>query len=386
MHNRFCSFPFHSTLIESVQGQTSMRPCCLYNQKLEYPTVKDFFNSNEMQSLRSEFKQDSNVLPNGCARCNHEEKLGINSYRINSAKTFEGHYNVNNPELKFVDLDIGYVCNMSCYMCLPHVSSGLAAEHKALGWINEVRKIDDQTHILNALYNLPSTVESINFTNGEFFLEKVADKILDFCIERNIRISFSTNASYLRDDQLEKLYRCKTAIAVSIDGTEDLYNIMRYPSSWQQFNEVFLKLKSVPKKEYFVLRFVAQNLNIFGLIPVLKFGYKHKINTTVSLVHNNLWLLWSALPDSDRHNLSIHLQKDLDQNQKFLTKAHSAMIQNYIDSINTTNYNKKHAGILIDKISKIWAYRNTDYNLYQSIYPEFYSLVSQQVKLIRGAV
>jgi uncharacterized protein (DUF779 family) len=377
MKNKFCSFPFHSVFVTNDSNSIGIKPCCRYEQSnVEVTTPLDYFNSEEMISLREHFLSDNDSLPSRCFRCDQHEKMNVPSYRQANQAYFEKYTNTTDPKLKFVALDIGWACNMSCYMCYPNVSSGVAEEYKQLGLINDIPKKNIK-NIKDILDNIPENT-IVDFINGEFFLDANGDRILDMALEKNWELTFTTNCSIINASQFEKINRLdKKNIIVSCDGVEQLYDIMRYPSDWTNFNQNFKQLAG--SKSIRCLRFVVQHLNLFGLIDVFKFANAHHIDCEVILVQDKPWLSLDALDDADRLQLIKILADQLTKNKQQLTVQQSNIIKQYIELLSKTKCNQYYNNKCIDMLSKIWRLRQQDFSLYQSIYPTFYNKICDKL-------
>lgn len=375
MNDKFCSYPFHSVVIENGVSSPVMRPCCRYQIKTKADSAAEYFNSDEMKDLRRYFLEDPTKLPAGCSVCEQHEQKGLQSFRQNTQDYFSHNTDVVEPKLRYYSINIGWACNMSCYMCDPGVSSGVAEEHKTMGLIKKIPKLKNTSNFLATISDIDSDTE-LNFINGEFFIDANADRLLDIAIERGCRLSFTTNCSQVTEAQLEKLQRLKDkSIGVSIDGVGQLYDIMRYPSNWDNFNANLIKLRP----SVFSLRMVAQNLNVFGMLDVMQFGYKNKLNTEINLVQDKSWLLFDSLDDADRANLLTLLYKQLADNKHKLTRYHIGIFEGYITEIENTRYNSYHDDMLVRRLSATWQHRQQDFSMYKDIYPSFYEKICNKI-------
>ena len=380
---KFCSLPFTSVVVDNKANSINMRPCCRYRFNSRSNNIDEFFHSEKMEELRQYFREDRDELPAGCISCSNEEHKGIPSFRQNIEKlTTSKDVDTANPSLTLLGLDIGFTCNMSCYMCSADVSSAFAAEYKALNWQTK-SKITDADYS-DVLLTIPKSTRSIGYVNGEFFLDKTGNDVLSIVADRNIELTITTNSSYITDKHIDKLKNINKNISVSLDGVDDLYPIMRYPISWQTFNSVFEKIVSMPNIQSIMLKMVIQNLNVFDMINVMKFGYQHNISTRVTLVHSNPWLMFDALDDADRNNAIAMLTSQLDIERIRMTSMHVSNVEEYIQLLKNTVHDPVLNNQLVSKLAKIWKHRNLDYSYYQNIYPTLYRKIvdhNEQIKI-----
>lgn len=372
MNDKFCSFPFQNVTTSWNSNQITMRPCCWYQGKItNYQTVQDYFFSEEMQELRNHFLNDPDELPKRCKRCSEPESKGIKSFRQINRSTFLSN-DISSPKISYIQLNIGWACNMSCYMCDSNISSGFAEEYKAIGLLHDVPKKNIKA-FRDIIENIPNGTE-VDFINGEFFVDTTASRLLDLAVERQLILTFTTNCSNVTDKHLEKLLILKKMnIIVSLDGIGDLYSIMRYPFTWDNFKNNLNKLMitdSVRK-----IRCVAQNLNMFGLVDYFKFGNQIGIDTEVFLVQERKWLRPEALEDSDRANLIEIMDKQFEENYSELKQYQLEILSGYINHIKNCKFNSYDNMIMINRLTAIWKHRNQDFSLYKDIYPEMYNKI-----------
>lgn len=378
MNNKFCSFPFHNVTTSWNNNQITMRPCCWYQGKItNYQTVQEYFNSKEMQDLRDHFLSDPGELPTGCKICAYSESKGLKSFRQINKQHFST-VDITVPKVQFTQLNIGWACNMSCYMCHPKISSGVAEEYRDIGLISNIPKKNVKA-FYKIIENIPEGTE-VDFTNGEFFVDATSNRLLEIALERNLILTFSTNCSTVTNEQLDKLLKLKKVnISVSLDGIESLYYIMRYPFDWNNFKNNLDKLMTTGRVNQ--LRCVAQILNMFGLVDYFKFGNQIGIDTEIMLVQEKAWLRPEALEDSDRENLLKIMNNQIHNNANLLKQNQIEILTEYINYIENCKFNAYENMIMIKRLSAIWKHRKQDFSLYQDIYPAMYNKICDSINI-----
>ena len=352
-----------------------MRPCCRYNgPQTETTTALEYFNGPDMVALRDHFNNDPSELPERCNRCSAQEAKGVMSFRQATRDYFSG-IDVTAPKLRYVQLNMGWACNMSCYMCDPKVSSGFAEEYKAIGLLSNIPKKNIKA-FAEIVDDIPNGSE-IDFVNGEFFIDATANRILDLSLERDWTLTFTTNASIITDEQLDKLNRIdRVNICVSMDGTGQLYDIMRYPSTWDNFKTTLDKLMSTGKVVN--LRFVAQNLNMFGMVDAIEFSNQIGLPLEITSVEERKWLMMEALDLDDRQSLLEMITSSLDKTK--LSDQHTNTVKGYIDYIKNCKFNEYENNMMIKRLSAIWKHRHQDFSLYKEIYPCTYDKICKSIE------
>jgi hypothetical protein len=137
-----CMYPWNQF---EFKPNGTVRPCCLYsspinnadgqefnmNNQTEF-TVDDIYFSPSMVTLRQDFRDGKQ--PVGCGKCWREESLGKRSDRqlynwVLRDKLFDIDYEAESTEnITSLDLKLGNLCNLSCRICNPTLSSTWAVE------------------------------------------------------------------------------------------------------------------------------------------------------------------------------------------------------------------------------------------------------------------
>ena len=193
-----------------------------------------------------------------CRACYEQEEAGGCSYR---QKSFESHnLSLNDlknmteldgsikPNIEFIDLKPGKLCNLNCLMCFPELSTGVESDFIKLG------KRDSKTitltgtqHLWSNLKTQSKSLKRVNVSGGEPFINRDLLKYLDFLITSNlnkqIHISLISNLNIINDTILERLMLFdEVSITVSIDGLNKTAEFIRYPIKFSTFDSNLNKL------------------------------------------------------------------------------------------------------------------------------------------------
>ncbi len=289
----FCILPWIS--LESGAAGL-VKPCCMYNINmtdsnnqefnLKATTLDDAWNSDYYRNLRQEFLDGKK--PQGCTRCWKEEASGKTSKRVRDNDRFKHHITkdiIQNPEIKYLDLKLGNICNLKCRICGTHSSSR---------WITEQQHYDkqdnkndkDHEHIRHnwpetnktfwqELEKLLPTLEYIDFTGGEPFMIKDQFELLKFCVDKgyskNIGIHYNSNGTQLPVQALESIWPHFKSVDVqfSIDGIGDQFEYQRHPAKWDKALEVLQAFKNKQSKQFTVG--ICHTINIFNVYYIPEF-------------------------------------------------------------------------------------------------------------------
>jgi molybdenum cofactor biosynthesis enzyme MoaA len=156
-----------------------------------------------------------------------------------------------------------------------------------MSWFDSVIKYNDDDNGRSTKMHLPnpdlvianlkeldlSNLRTINFKGGEPFLNSETTAILKYLDEQNIlsqvSITVSTNGTYINDETLELLKKCKFInLYISVDGVGDLFNYIRYgDAKFEDIEPTIAKLNTVPSIDI-QISVAVMNYNAFNLIDI----------------------------------------------------------------------------------------------------------------------
>ena len=326
----FCSAPFTNLRIENQRDKSVIfKPCCVYQPSGSIPTLQDFLHGAEMQSLRANML--SGTVPKfECSNCSIPESMGLTSIRQQLLQQPWA-----SAEEKIISLEIFFsnTCNLGCFMCNAEVSSYAAEErYQTKSLPVRLSAIDNVQLAIDTMDQLPD-LQSITFIGGEFFLHKRNIEILDIVIKRNLQCAVITNASILTEPLLKKLQQIKTLeVGISVDGTDDVYNFMRYPADWYKLNDNIDTLKTSLDNASFYVSTVIQPLNIQNLHELYQWANKKILPLQHQMLVTPECLTWKILGPDEKNNLVKFLQLKQQSTYK-LTSKQQTVIEQLIDGI-----------------------------------------------------
>jgi sulfatase maturation enzyme AslB (radical SAM superfamily) len=230
-------------------------------QVLNSPTAKEV----RLQMMRGEW-------PEVCERCRQREEVSGKSIRHQLNVRFE-HGNreellsqtradgtLDRPVVRYADIRLGNVCNLTCRMCVPDASRLWAASYnkvqpkswrrpkaelKALGRNNWVKHESVAWLIEQCL----PTAESFNFAGGEPLIIPEMVEALELCVRSGrageISLSYNTNLTVL-PEKVTSLWPHfhHVSLVCSVDGFGRVNDYIRRPSKW---NDIDRNLKAVDR-------------------------------------------------------------------------------------------------------------------------------------------
>ena len=248
--------------------------CCLSTTQLEVPADSaSLWNSNAMQTIRK--ANNENSWLDGCWQCQHIERAGLKSFRQSMIEGIGRGQNLSGP--KRIDLLFDRSCNLACRTCGPENSTfwekHLRDNQLSIGPIfKENNNIDIIKNILETL-DL-SNLEQVQFCGGETLMGNTYWKTAQLLLELipnakdKVLLGFQTNATQSIDEKyyelLEKFKLVK--LMMSIDGTHDRFEYLRWPANWNQVVDNIFNLKEkLPGNVMFFVQECTSNLNLFHL-------------------------------------------------------------------------------------------------------------------------
>lgn len=328
-------------------------------------SVRDIFNSDFYRDIRKQMLQGE--VPRFCQRCKELEDGNIESPReemLRANPDFETMIAENHCESgatnllpRSLELVLGNKCNLKCRMCNPYASHNMKNDFKGLGIKFNEKQSDDifkywdwDKEIDAALTNLISSeIREIFFLGGEPLLveahEKFLEKLIELGLAHKISLRYNTNLMAL-DLKIMNLWKNFSGVrlSVSIDGTNDWFNYIRYPASWQVFekNLDFLESNFFDGLEI-VFATVYQSYLLFCLPELLDFIWKRSTSLkTAALPHLIVLEAPEALQVKSlpKNLLKPQLERNLkyleDNRERYfshseLTKTHYFLLKSFLD-------------------------------------------------------
>jgi len=305
----FCVYPFFN-LNSNTDG--SVKLCCNIRDNshvkradgtdfnVGQDSVEDIWNNEHMQNVR--WKMLTGEKVNDCKDCYRHEELSGSSSRTESNKQwitdpnvirsvgeFLGSTKVPLNKLTSLELRLGNTCNLACNSCWGFSSSKVneeririldkekentkyqimwASEHSIPSDINKWFKNDIYR---DNIKKVSENLKRIYLTGGEPTLIKENRILLKNLIESgntDCFVSFTTNGTTADSELLDLMTNFpNNEIQISLDGTGDRGNYIRYPLDWKEFNSNVDKISSLPNVKI-VFYTVISAYNLFSLSDI----------------------------------------------------------------------------------------------------------------------
>jgi len=306
-HKNFCLYPFTQLYCLATPDGFRVKPCCETTESKEVytDTISSIKNHAFLKDLRQNFINDR-ALPEMCSRCIADEIASDGKYsrrlsRLDNYIDFTFEVNSNGEllsEVQDLDLRPSNTCNLKCIMCNPWDSSkwgedidvynstflqfptqedlNILREH-----INKAKQYTDWEELLSLSNNL----KRVFIAGGEPFYMKNALKFLQDLVNadvaKNINLEITTNAVSINSELIVLLQQfMDVRITISIDGVENVNDIIRYPTDWDAYClNIELLYNSFPDKIYFNTTVSA--LNLLDIVNIINFTTKYKNSSII---------------------------------------------------------------------------------------------------------
>ena len=184
-----------------------------------------------MQNIRTDMLLNKRL--DGCRECHLREESGVRSLR--TAFNLDYGHTVE-PELRYIEFNLGNLCNLKCRMCGSWSSSKWAADEIALGLVPG----DLVRPQISLVLPYVDTIDKIRFIGGEPSLEQ--DAIVELLTHirhakgslSHLRVDITTNCMVLLEPRLiDLLSQCRRVeLQCSIDGFDKVNDYQRTGADW----------------------------------------------------------------------------------------------------------------------------------------------------------
>ena len=238
----YCSDIFQNIYIDLHNDDSiDVAPCC--QADIRTVLVKDFDFSKDVGLSQMRNTVRAGGKDPRCHVCWSMEELGGTSRRMTVPQRDD------RVEMRSLDINTTWACNLACIMCGPHNSSTWAKE---LG----IREIYDTGRV--ALRQMGRSfqkrnkfwdhldfnrVDSVHFNGGEPLINSNHRDILESIRDQGdlsqVSVSYNTNATQPVDESTISLWNQARSVKLylSIDAINSAFEYIRWPANWHQVQE-----------------------------------------------------------------------------------------------------------------------------------------------------
>ncbi|HYZ76161.1 MAG TPA: twitch domain-containing radical SAM protein [Gaiellaceae bacterium] len=365
MSETFCPLPWTHLI---VRGDGGAQTCNWSSDRIRddgvdmnvgRSSLESIWNSRHMRDIRRAMVAGRRV--SACQACYATEELGGQSMRqqmlqrwqngflneeratVETLKAEAARHDFNVARRpRFLQLDVGNLCNLRCRMCSSGASSAINRDPVHRRW-SEVAL--DLVHKEDAWFRLPivrrgliedaTELRQLHVIGGEPLAIREVGELLRLVVEsgraRDVEVSFHTNATITRPSWLELLSEFGAVVVyVSVDGTERLYDYIRFPARWHSFVRNLDILRDRLRAE---LRghVVVQIYNALDVVSIFRFLDARQVPIHPHLLWEPAFLRPTLLPRSARvlaaRRLRTYAREECRPNAKELVLGVATMLE-----------------------------------------------------------
>jgi len=319
----FCVLPWFGREINWKQQETH---CCLLPRDHDIEKIKK-------QMLDGERPQE-------CQKCWNLESQGLQSDRQLKNSTLDWYWD---RDLKFIKQDAengkndilmlklftSYTCNATCVSCSDNYSSSWSQlRHRINPSIPIQRSTFVDIDLIKQKVNFKE-LKMLSIIGGEPLYEKKNFELLEHLLDlgnSNVFLSMVTNGSVaLNTHQQKILTKFKNVnFSISIDGTESVFEYLRFPLKWQDLLDNLKFFRQVT--DNISSNYTLSNLNVLYHNQTVDWFNQNQIPYNNNPIYYPSWLQPRALPQTVKNRLKEILSTvDFDT---YIGTAHTDQDQN----------------------------------------------------------
>ena len=236
-----------------------------------FKTFEELDKSKWLDDIKDTMAKDK--WPTECRRCQQTEEVGGESIRT---KSIERHkiLHPRKDDYLVVGGVLDNICNSACQTC----NSGLSTKIGSLESKNYTKVNNYET-----FWKLPQNrIIEVDVNGGEPTASKNYKKILANLPPNTKIVRMNTNGSRMIKE-LETILRNRTMVIVtlSLDGTGDVHDYVRWPIKWKNFTKTVKAYKDL-QKQYPLLKLncwtTVSSLNVENLPSILDYVTEHGLD------------------------------------------------------------------------------------------------------------
>ena len=338
----FCVLPWMHTFID-VNGDVKL--CCEAELTTRKPpnlrggSFAEIWNSKALIDVRT--RMIGGRKSAACRRCHKEDEAGqsssrqfYNSYWLRNDRDRErwkatireslgSGLRVSTPPA-YYDIRPGNLCTLKCRMCHSDYSHLIQADPVHGAWAYEspeMRAIregngeawfDAAGGFARELLQNAAGTRRLYLAGGEPlvnpFIAKLIEELVGRSVSQGISLEISTNLTTFPERLLELLTRFEAVqMAVSLDGTDALYEYIRYPGKWPRVSSHVERLAGFPGIEAMITTTV-QNYNVLDVEQVFDFALSLGLPCNLNLVYHPAYLTIGVMPQAAKDDARERLR------------------------------------------------------------------------------
>lgn len=363
-NKNFCPAPWISVYVEP-NGRVDN--CCVARNNLGQLNDNTSVDDIVLGPVNTQLQQAmlDNQVVKGCSWC-HGSGQNLQSQLINWFPNMsDAIYQTGKFDLRYLDVRWSNTCNLACVFCSETFSSLWAQE---LGKTIRLERAEKNKFLDYVIGNVKS-LKHVYLAGGEPLLMKENELLLDELIKQdntNCKILVNTNLTNINNRIYQQLITFPNVDwLVSVEGTGQTYEYLRYPAKWEEFKSNLLQLQQDVDQHRILFNMVFLSLNALSFWDTVDYLKSLGFHSQSFALYNN-----GVFPGPfDPTGLSLEFrQQVIERMSKGNYQRHNGYsnILDYIASDNRTSVQ------FVDTLKNIDARRNLNS---RSIFPEIYKAI-----------
>lgn len=221
-------------------------------------------SSQWLRDVKTQFQQD--IWPDHCRRCEQTEKENNTSIRLNAIRLDHSQTHQNYLQVGGV---LDNLCNAACLTCGPNHSTKIGSLSSRTFPI-----VDNSSKF----WDLPQDrIIHLDINGGEPSYSKNYKRLLQNLPPNLKTLRLNTNGSVVLEELTDVVKQgIEVTVTMSFDGVGDVYELVRWPLSWETFYNNLMRYKDMPVK--LNLWTTVSVLNVDDLPNMIAFARQHDID------------------------------------------------------------------------------------------------------------
>jgi sulfatase maturation enzyme AslB (radical SAM superfamily) len=235
----------------------------------------EFDTLQQLEDSEWLYKTKQLLWPKECIRCRETEMLEQDSIRIH---TIRFHQQQTRPDYLIVGGVLDNICNSGCLTCNEYCSTKIGSLK------SKTYPIIDNT---NRFWQLPThRIVKLDINGGEPSASKNYLDVLKNIPTSVKEVRINTNCSIIIEEIEHLVNRnINVVITVSLDGTEDTHDFVRWPIKWDKFYKNLMVYKNMNGIQLNTWTTISA-LNIGNFETIKQFVTDHNLEHSYAFLHD----------------------------------------------------------------------------------------------------
>ncbi|MDP7195350.1 MAG: twitch domain-containing radical SAM protein, partial [SAR202 cluster bacterium] len=310
-----------------------VRPCVNSNEpigNINQENLDDILRKSKvLQRMKKNMLMD--MPDTNCVLCHHrtieEEDFGYlrDDYNSRLVKNKDIDYDdIENFDLRTIDLHWSNICNLRCIMCNPGQSSLIAKDQKTFVTPVNAKSIEK---IISMVKENQDKMKEIYLSGGEPFYIPHNVKLLEELSNKNVPIRINTNMHWKINNRLLALLKTfkNVQLTISADALNKRFNYIRNGADWEVFK---YNLDYIQDETHFDIRIntIFSIINADSICNTIDFFYNKKNikDISINLLYEPKALDARNYPEDKKSNIISAIEKLI----SIISSEHTNLINN----------------------------------------------------------